>query len=150
MTTIFAEQLMKAIYDVLAGATGGLNRLEYSEAVGTATAAASFDIAVAVPAGARIIGANLRVDTALTSGDGGASWDADYVDASGLHQAIARMLAFTKNTKHQQFYDPSIDSPITPLATNVRVRCVGGTFSAGGKVTAVVYYQTITALGDAA
>lgn len=148
--TIYSEQLLKAIYDVLAGATGGLNRLEYSEETGTATAAGSFDVAVAVPADARIIGANLRVDTALASGDGGVAWNADYVDSSGLHQMIGRSLAFAQNTKHQQFYDPNADSPITDNETNVRISCVGGTFNAGGQVTAVVYYQTITALADVA
>jgi hypothetical protein len=127
--------------------TGGLMTY-YSEAVGTATAAATFDIEVNIPSGAKIIGVQLRVDTALSSSDGGTTWSAAYIDGSTA--SVASGKEFAQNTKQDTFFDAHAATDITSAETDITVTADGGkTFIAGGVVRAIVYYQTFTAMGDA-
>ena len=123
---------------------GGM-KLQTSEATAT-LAGASTDIDVDVPLGAKLIGAQLRVDTLITSGDGAATWAAAY--KTGATQAIGSGLAFAKQTKHNAFFDANADTPITSGVTKIAVTPNAGTFS-GGVVQAIVYYEAFVALPDA-
>ena len=117
-----------------------------SEATGTATAAATFDIEVNIPAGAKILGCQQRVDVALSSGDGGTTWSAAYIDGSTV--ATAAGAAFTKNTKVNSFLDEHAATAIASAETDIKVTINSGNFVAGGKVTAIVYYQTLSTLAS--
>jgi hypothetical protein len=84
----------------IAGTTGGLVR-RFSEQTVT-LAGASGSILVNVPAGTRILATQLRVDTLITSGDGGASWKADFVNTRRPRSAGAGV-----RKEHQIQRDPS-------------------------------------------
>jgi len=125
------------------GTTGGF-QLNVAESTGTATAAVSFDIPVAVPAGCWIQAVQLRVDTALTSSDGGTAWTAAY--SGGLSAEIVAAQAFAKNTKAN-----AIVPGITTAPTNITITADSAkTFEAGGVVRAIVYYRSLAAMADAA
>jgi hypothetical protein len=124
--------------------TGGL-KLQVADAVGTATAAKTFSIAVNVPAGSILLGCQLRVETALTSSDGGSAWSAAY--ATGATQAVATAAAFDLNTKVNTPFESSGTTPITSNTTTITVTADSNkTFAAGGKVRAIVYYMAFTAM----
>lgn len=126
----------------------GQQSVTFMSAQGTASAATTFSIAVNVPSGCVLVGTSLRVDTALTSSDGGTTFSAAY--ATGATQSIGTGIAFAKNTKKDAFFNPNAASPITSGTTTITVTCDGGkTFSAGGQVTAVCYYRALTSLIDA-
>ena len=127
------------------GSTGGL-KTKSSEATGTATAASAFDIEVNIPSGAKILGCQLRVDVLLSAGTG-VSWSAAYID--GSTQTLGTGLAFAKNTKVNTFFDEAAVTAITGAETDIRVTVNTADFIAGGKITAIVYYQEMTAMGDA-
>ena len=125
---------------------GGFNR-RISEAVGVATANTTFDIQVNVPTGSRILGCQLRVDTALTSSDGGVAWTAAYL--TGATQQIGTGLAFAQNTKHNQMFDANAATDITSGEVDIQVTCdAAKTFIAGGVVRAIVYYENFTTMAN--
>ena len=129
------------------GTTGGFN-IRIAEATGTATAANTFDIEVDIPSGARILGCQLRVDTALSSSNGGVSWAAAYID--GSTSAITTGQAFTLNTKANTMYNTNGANDIASAETDIRVTCdTAKLFVAGGQVKAIVYYEDFTAMADA-
>lgn len=132
------------IGEPIAGATGGLTR-KVAEAVATLSGA-STDIAVNVPAGAKLIGAQLRVDTAITSATG-ASWSAAY--KTGNAESIATGQAFTKNTKVNKFFFDVDGTDVTTGVTVITIAPNTGTFT-GGVVRALVYYEAFETLADAA
>ena len=119
-----------------------------AEAVGTATAAQTFTIEVNVPSGARIIGAQLRVDVALTSGDGGISWEAEL--NGGVAHTLGGGYAFAKDTQGMLMFDENAAAAIGANETDIRITCDSAkNFQAGGKVRAIVYYQDLVPM-DAA
>jgi len=128
------------------GTTGGVTT-KTSEATGTATAASTFDIEVDIPSGAKIISCQLRVDVALSSGDGGTTWSAAYID--GSTQTLGAGKAFTKNTKVNTFFDETAVTAIASAETDITVTINSNNFISGGKVTAIVTYQEFTAMGNA-
>jgi hypothetical protein len=129
----------------MAGTTGGL-ALSVAEAAANITAAESISIAVNVPSGARIIGCQLRVDTALTAGE---TWDAAY--AGGATAAIASGAAVAKSTKVNSFFDVNAATNITSDVTTIAItKNGGGSFTALGRIRAIVYYQSFTAMANAA
>jgi len=128
--------------NLLVGASTGGLKIMAAEALGTATAAATFNIATQVPTGARIIGCQLRVDTALSN-----TWDAAY--NTGSTTAIATNQAVAKNTK-VNVMQSGLAEDVTTDATDITItKNGGGNFTAGGQVRAIVYYETFTAMGDA-
>ena len=130
------------------GTTGGIT-LKTSEATGTATAAATFDIEVNVPSGAKIVSTQLRVDTALSSSDGGTAWSAAFIDGSTA--SVASGAAFAKDTKVSTFFNANAATDITSAETDITVTADSAkTFIAGGKVKAIVTYYEFTAMGAAA
>jgi hypothetical protein len=124
------------------GTTGGFVR-KYAEAVSAALAGASGSIAVNVPAGARILGVQLRVDTAITSATG-VSWTAAYVNTPTT--AICSGQAFAKNTKFNAIH-PAYE--ITTDVVTITITPNADTFT-GGVVRAIVYYETFDAMANAA
>jgi hypothetical protein len=125
----------------VAGTTGGFTRT-FSEAT-VALSGASTTIQVNIPGSpvSNILGVQLRVDTAITSGDGATTWSATYTGGSIL--AISTGQAFTKNTKVD-----SMSGGIVTSETDIIITPNSGTFS-GGVVRAIVYYETFTAMSDA-
>jgi hypothetical protein len=110
------------------------------------TADTSVDIDVDIPAGAVILGAQIRVDTALV---GGETWDAAY--KTGATQAIASNAAVAKNTKVNTAFDANGATAITSDVTKIAISPNGGgSFTATGSIRAVVYYMTFEALDDQA
>lgn len=99
---------------------------------------ASTTIQVNVPATARILGVQLIVDTAVTSGDGGATWDAAF--SGGSTASICTGQSFDKDTAVN-----SLISSVVESETDIVITPDTGTFS-GGVVTAVVYYEYFVAL----
>lgn len=119
--------------------------LSTAEATASITAAASVVISTAVPSGARLRGVQLRVDTALAGGD---LWDAAY--SGGATQSIATAQAVAKDTKVNAMFNTNAATDITSSATDVTItKNGGGSFTAQGAIRALVYYESLTALGNA-
>lgn len=127
---------------LIPGTTGGIN-LNASEATGTPSGTTTyFDIAVAVPSGARLKGVQLRVDTALTAGE---TWGAAFITGSTTTIAAAGQ-AVAKNTKINLI----IPDESTTGTTNIRITRDAGNFTdAAGVIRAIVYYESLTAMADA-
>uniref|UniRef100_A0A6M3IKV7 Uncharacterized protein n=1 Tax=viral metagenome TaxID=1070528 RepID=A0A6M3IKV7_9ZZZZ len=121
---------------------GGLTR-QLAEATSGALSGASGSIAVNVPTGARILGVQLRVDTLITA-ETGVSWTAVYVNTPTT--AICAAQAFTKNTKFNAVH-PAYE--ITTGTVTITITPDAGTFTAG-VIRAIVYYEAIDAMSDAA
>lgn len=131
------------LWQKVQGTSGGC-LLKVAEATGTATAAATFNIAVNVPSGALLVGHQLRVDTALSN-----NWDAAY--ATGSTTAISTNSAKEKSTKVTDFINVNAATGITTDVTIITItRNGGGNFTAGGVVRAIVYYFNFDAMPDAA
>jgi len=126
---------------IIVGSTGGLIR-QVAETTGTPSGTTTyFDIAVDVPTGMRLLGCQLRVDTALTAGE---TWKADYVTGSstaiaGTGQAVA------KNTKINKIH---VDE-VTTNTTKVRITRDAGNFTnAVGVIRAIVYYESFSTMAN--
>lgn len=122
------------------GTGGGLGYMTF-DAVATLSGATT-TITLSIPAGYLLIGAQLRVDTAITSGDGATSWSAAF--SGGSTTSIATGQAFTKNTK----VDFNMVGELTTGTTNVAVTPNSGTFS-GGAVRAICYCKRLYTLANA-
>lgn len=132
------------LFQRVQGTSGGFN-IKVAEATGTATAATTFSIAVNVPSGAVILGTQMRVDTALTSSDGGTAWSAAF--ATGSTAACATAVAIAKNSKSTLMFNPFAVTPITSNVTTITVTADSAkTFAAGGVVRAIVYYMDFDAM----
>jgi len=131
------------VSSAIALSLGGYVRT-FAEATGTPSGTTTyFDIAVNVPTGCKLLGAQLRVDTALTAGE---TWSAAYVTGSTTTLAAAGT-AVAKNTKVNKMH---VDE-ITSATTKVRITRDAGNFTdATGVIRAIVYYETFTNLGTAA
>ena len=126
---------------------GGLRNM-MAEAVGTAVAATSFAIEVNVPSGARVNAVQLRVDTALTSGDGGTSWEAEL--SGGVSHTLGGGYSFNKDTQATLMLDASAATLIANAEVDITVTCdTAKNFQAGGQVRAIVYYQDLVPMAAA-
>lgn len=113
-----------------------------SEAAADIEADTSTTIHVNVPSGAKLLGVQLRVDTALV---GGETWDAAY--SGGSTQAIASGAAVAQYTKVNKFFDENADTAIIGSDVDVAItKNGGGSFTAQGTISAIVYYQAFIAL----
>lgn len=120
------------------GSSGGL-ATKIKEANADITAVTSVTIQVNIPLGAKILGCQLRVDTALTAGE---TWDAAY--ETGSTQSIATGQAVTKNTKVNKFFDENVATAIVSAETDIAItKNGGGAFTALGNISAIVYYQEL-------
>lgn len=123
---------------VVAGQVGGV-QFGYENVTGTPNGTTTyFDILTRVPLGAVIIGANLRVETALTAGE---TWSAAY--NGGASQSIAAAgRAVAKDTRITQMYDANANTAITTGYTNIRITRDAGNFTDGvGVIRGEVYYM---------
>ena len=126
------------------GSSGGLY-LKVAEADADITAAASITIATQVPSGAVILGCQLRVDSALATGE---TWNAAY--ATGATQSITTNAAVALSTRKSVFFNPTAVTPITSGLTDVAItKNGGGSFTAQGNIKALVYYYSFATM-DAA
>ncbi len=126
---------------------GGLRNM-MSEAVGTATAAQTFVIEINVPSGARVNAVQLRVDVALTSGDGGVSWEAEL--DGGVAHTLGGGYNFAKDTQVMIMLDGSTATVIANAEVDITVTCDSAkNFQAGGKVRAICYYQDLVPMAAA-
>jgi len=121
---------------------GGLTR-QLAEATGTpAGTTTNFVITLSIPTGARLLGCQLRVDTALTAGE---TWKADYSGGSTTAIAAAGQ-AVAKNTKINKLH---VDE-IATNTTNVTITRDAGNFTNGvGVIRAIAYYEALDILADA-
>lgn len=120
----------------------------------TLTNARTNNIALQVPSGAILVGASLRNDTIIAGLDDATSLVAitGYTSLynTGATAAIGGTIALTKNAKTNAGFDPHAATPITSAATDVTVDAgVGNKFTAGGKITAIVYYYELTSITNA-
>ena len=119
---------------------GGFTR-QLAEAVSSALSGATGSIAVNVPTGARILGIQLRVDTEITSSDGGTSWTAVYVNTPTT--AICATQALAKSTRFNAVH-PAYE--ITTGTVTITLSMNAGKLFAAGVVRAIVYYDAIDAM----
>lgn len=120
--------------------------LSTAETIANITASSTVSIPMEVPVGSRIIGCQLRVDSALAAGD---TWDAAYSSGGGS-ASIVTNAAVAKNTKANALFDANAVSDITTNTLFVNItKNGGGTFTAQGTIHALVYYESLTALGNA-
>ena len=114
------------------------------EATASIEADSSTTITLNIPSGARIIGAQLRVETALT---GGELWDAAY--SGGSTVAIVSGAAVAKNTKVTSMFNTFAATDVTTNTTNIAItKNGGGSFTAAGSIRATVQYETMMALNS--
>ena len=124
--------------NALVGSSGGLSKSVVEASVPIA-AAASAVIPINVLNGEKILGVQLRVDSALTAGD---LWDAAF--SGGSTDVITTARAVAKNTKFNL-----LTSIITTGTTNITVtKNGGGSFTAGGSISAIVYIEKLVALAS--
>lgn len=100
----------------------------------------STTISLAIPIGAVLRGASLRVESALAAGE---LWDAKY--SGGCTTTIGLANAVAANTKLQAIFNPFASSPVTAAAlTHIAItKNGGGSFTAQGTIRAVVWYDYI-------
>lgn len=122
----------------LIGSTGGYVRKFY-EATANITASASVTITLNIPTVATILGCQLRVDSALATGE---TWDAAY--SGGSTEAICTAQAVAANTKVNSF-----TTDITDNTTNIAItKNGGGNFTAQGTIRAIVYVEFFDAMAS--
>lgn len=123
------------------GTTGGLKRL-VAEATGTpAGTTTTFVITLSIPTGSRLLGCQLRVDTALTAGE---TWSAAYSGGSTTAIVTTGQLV-AKDTKVNKMH---VDE-ITINTTNVTITRDSGNFTNGvGVIRAIVYYELFVAMAN--
>lgn len=124
-------------------ATGGGYTRKFIEATGTPSGTTTyFDIVLSIPASSKLLGVQLRVDTALTTGE---TWSAAYITGSTTSIASAGT-AVAKSTKVNKMH---IDE-ITSATTNIRITRDAGNFTnAVGVIRAIAYYEVLETLSDA-
>lgn len=130
-------------FNTIRGTSGGL-KARYAEATANITASSSITITLNIPTESRILGAQLRVDSALATGE---LWDAAY--SGGCTTAITTAQAVAQNTKVSELYDESASSAITTTTTNIDItKNGGGSFTAQGTIRAIVYYEVFATMGS--
>jgi len=123
--------------------TGGGYTRKFLEATGTPAGTTTyFDIALSIPASSKLLGVQLRVDTALTAGE---TWSAAYITGSTTAIASAGT-AVAKSTKVNKMHIDEITSAIT----NIRITRDAGNFTnAVGVIRAIAYYEVLETLSNA-
>jgi hypothetical protein len=126
-----------------ASSGGGFAR-RIAEATSGALSGATGSIAVNVPAGARILGVQLRVDTAVTFSGTDTTWKAVYVNTPTT--AITTGRAIAKSTKYSAVH-PAYE--ITTGTVTITVSSDGSDTFTGGVIRGIVYYEDQIAMADA-
>ena len=114
---------------------GGYTQKSYYATIDI-TVASIITLSVSVPSGAKILGCQLHVKTALV---GGEVWDAEYNDGSTV-ASIGSSIAVAQDTDLDLHYDENAASAITDATTNIKItKNAGGDFSAQGTIEGIVY-----------
>lgn len=146
-TEVFDDVQIVGSLKLADGSTGGFETMA-AEAAANITAVATITIQVNVPSGARLLGCQLRVDTALAAGE---TWDAVYI--TGSTQSIATNQAVAKNTKVVKFFDVNTDTDIASAEVDITIEKNSNpgvdAFTAQGNIRAIVYYQAFNAMANA-
>lgn len=131
-TTIYKYPYV--ISQATAGSSGGLVR-KTAEGVGEIIADSEIEIPLGIPSGARLLGAQFRVDEALAVGE---TWRAEY--SGGADRLLVEDAEVAQNTKVNVMHEGVLD--ITSAETNIVItKTGGGNFTAQGAIKVVVYYE---------
>jgi hypothetical protein len=125
------------------GSAGGFAR-RIAEATSGTLSGATGTIAVNVPTGARILGVQLRVDTAVTFSGTDTTWKAVYVNTPTT--AICSTQAAAKSTKYSALHAAY---EITTGTVTITVSSDGSDTFTGGVIRGIVYYEDTIAMSDA-
>lgn len=122
------------------GSSGGLMR-KCAEATGTPSGTTTtFVISTQVPVGARLLGCQLRVETALTTGE---EWKADFSGGSTT-AIVGTGQAVIKDTRINKLI---VDEITATNPTNVTITSDSGNFTNGvGVIRAIVYYEELVGI----
>jgi hypothetical protein len=146
-TEIFGDVQIVGSLKLADGTTGGVSILA-AEATANITAAHTITIQVNVPTASKLLGCQLRVDTALTAGE---TWNAQYV--TGATQSIAATQAVAKNTKVNKWFDVNAATDIASDEVDITIQRSSNpgvdVFTAAGVIRAIVYYLPFTAMANA-
>lgn len=130
----------------IVGTTGGYTRT-FSEATANITANHTITIQTNVPAGARLLGAQLRVDSALAAGE---TWNAQY--ATGATQSIAATQAVAANTKASAMFNTNAATDIASGEVDITIQRSSNpgvdAFTAQGTIRAIVYYEAFETMAS--
>lgn len=100
-----------------------------------------FDFGFTIPAGAKILGCQFRVDEEVEF-----EWTANWID--GIIGEICADQAILVNTKIEVLYDENAASAITTDFTDIRINFGGETPTEENQMTAIVYYCLITEMNN--
>lgn len=121
----------------------------------TLTNAQTNTLALQIPSGAKLIGVQLRNDTAIEGVDDATglvpitTYSAIYT--TGSTQTINATIAVAKNTKVNKHFDSNAATDILTGLTDITLDAgTGNKFTAAGVISAVAYYYELTSLTDAA
>jgi len=147
ITENFGDTTILGTLRIAGGTTGGLST-KSAEASANITANHTITIQTNVPSGSRILGCQLRVDSALAAGE---TWNAQYV--TGATQSIATNQAVAKNTKVNKFFDSNAATDIASAEVDITIQKNSNpgvdAFTAQGIIRAIVYYQAFNAMANA-
>ena len=140
---------------ILAGCGTGHGRLNYKfkYVKHTTTNAQTNTIAFNVPTNCKIMGCQLRNDTAIDGVDDAsglvhiADYSAEYSGGGGggWSQVIAGTVGVAQNIKVNKFFEVATDNDVTSDVLTIMVDSrAGNKFAAGGEITAIVYYYEFT------
>lgn len=137
------------IESVAAPATSSSYSIKSKQIVHATTAAATNVIAINIPVGARIVGAQILASLAIVLAGGGVTWSATWTAAT---QAIgAAGQAVTKNTKVKALFDASTDSPIVAGSVEtITITPNAGTIDTGGEFVVTAWYEELSDLASVA
>lgn len=146
-TEIFGDTQIVGSLKLQDGTTGGISMLAL-EATASITANHTITIQTNVPTDSKLIGCQLRVDTALTATE---TWNAQYV--TGATQSIATAQAVAQNTKVNKWFDANAATDIASGEVDITIQKSSNpgvdVFTAAGVIRAIVYYEAFTAMADA-
>lgn len=136
-----ANGAVTILSDMAAGKMQGGLKIVPVEATANIEADTSTTITLAIPAGVRLLGAQLRVDTALTATE---LWDAAF--SGGSLTALGTAQAVAKSTKLNKMFVDEITTDVTNVAIT---KNGGGSFTAAGTIRALVFYETFKTAANA-
>jgi len=133
--TYFSNLLIWRVGGSQAIIGGGYNFDMYQKTANI-TAVASVTIPIGLLAGEKMIGAQIRIDSALAAGE---IWDAEW-NNGGAVQSIVTGAAVDKNTKVSVFFDENANSAIATGTTHIVItKNGGGAFTAQGTLSVIAF-----------
>lgn len=134
---------------VVAPATSSSYSIKSKSIVHTCTAAATNVIAINIPVGAKLIGAQILVSTLMVLAGGGATWEATWTAATQTIGGAGQLLV--KNTKVKALFDANGASPIVAGAVEtITITPNAGTIDIGGVLVVTAWYEELSDLSNVA